>query len=1718
MQHFILGLRCWFGFLLRGGLVLACVVMTSVVYADTCGNDDDDDDEDCPSEGECEDCCENPEQECCEEGDDTDDSCDEEEAGDNRFRAYSGGVKRYVTDLQMNDGVGRKNLSFRRISTSRWVGGLPTPLGSGGNWRHSYYWEVTEMTDTNGTVWKNGGPILTVHSPNGTEKVFDLDSPSSPYFTARAKTRERIMRSAIDTNQYYLMKTDGTRFAFYRGTNGTYVMQGLYDRIENFYAFDYDEGGRLTRISDPLTNHYLTIMYSSPSNFTQEGWASFQWFSTNASSVAIAGTFNDWNANGASNPMYHVGSGLWTGAVFLTEGAHEYKIVENGTEWFTDTNNPFYNAFNNDNSVIQVGVEQITSVQSSDGREVRYHYELMAVDGLAHSCLVRAEYGDVAYASYIYDEPATGKYWRPMLIGADDPMVSGPGSRMAYIYQRQTNTNMGPNGVSGMIYEERHLITSQLIARLVLDDSNPQLRIIEDGDGSSRTLVYPTNQFGRVAVVTNEAGYVTTREHYLGFGMLKTYVNAKGIATTFERTAEFGMKTVISNQFGVQRRIYYTDPLYPIHVSSNINALGHATHFERDSKNRITTLARPDGTEETTTYNQWGQPLEKVNCCGGDYKLHVYDDLGRLASVTDANNSTTHYTYDAYGRQSSVSNALGYLTRYFYNWRGVLTNVVYPDETQDIYQYDTYGLLTNHIQRNSGVTSISYDERGYVQSRAGADGQTIIYTRDLDGRELTKSLPSGLVISNTYDVLGRKTRETYSSNNTFNEWHYDPMGVRTQINRLGYATTYAYTPEGWLEQSVDPLGRVTSNAFDAAGRRISTVNPEGGLSTTTYDAMDRVLTQTDCSGAVWSNSYDSAGRIVTRTDPNGIVTLNTYDDGGRLVSVHLDGQLVSSNRYDAIGRAVSRQDADGLVITNTYDAAGRLLTMHMPDGSISQNIYSNTYLHQTIDRAGRVTTYDRDIMGRVLSQIDNGSNSVQYAYDVSGNMTNLIDQSGNHTAWSYDLENRQIQKSYHDGKTIEYDYDAGGRLISKLDAGIRTTSYHYDPVGNMTNIVYPNDPQVLFRYDVMNRMIEMVDGVGTTTYDYACGKLVESIDSFGQNVVYGYDDGSRLTNAAYAGYDVGYAYDGLGRITAVSGPGGVSAYQYTANGSRLSLLEHANGMETHYGYDELMRLTNVTHATSGDEVRSSYAYSYNDADLRTSMTVGDATPSSRNIDYDYDPIGQLTGADGDFPGYRYAYAYDPSGNPILQDKNGLVSSNIFNELNQNVTSRWGGVGTVWGVVNITNGSVEVNGVEADILDGVTFVATNLPLTQGSNTFSAVLTDPFGRADTNQISVEVTDRGYGYDVYGNLTNDGKLVYAWDDADRLIEVRSPEGALLLKNRYDGLSRRMEKVMGGQTNRYLYSSPQMGSGWLVLAVADGDNDILEVYSHGPDMAGTLGGAGGIGGILSVIYPDSSDRHAFHYDANGNVVQLTDTNEIVVSHYEYSPFGEVLISRGTAAQRYQFSTKEHDSAAGLNYYGYRFYNPVLGRWPNRDPIADPAFRWQLLRFVPSRNRESLARRALEPAYVFVENGPPNSIDILGLDNTNPGGGGQNTVCCVKNPPLPTPCKDALDNMMNLYHQVKDPSVGLNDDYGHCLAFCGVSKGCGLAAGAVAAYVGYLKECVQEIAETFGGSGSEWVQDNKANVFGTFIGASDTSCEQGCQNYMNAYYPDAPLYTPQSK
>jgi RHS repeat-associated protein len=142
---------------------------------------------------------------------------------------------------------------------------------------------------------------------------------------------------------------------------------------------------------------------------------------------------------------------------------------------------------------------------------------------------------------------------------------------------------------------------------------------------------------------------------------------------------------------------------------------------------------------------------------------------------------------------------------------------------------------------------------------------------------------------------------------------------------------------------------------------------------------------------------------------------------------------------------------------------------------------------------------------------------------------------------------------------------------------------------------------------------------------------------------------------------------------------------------------------------------------------------------------------------------------------------------------------------------------------------------------------------------------------------------------------------------------------------------------------------------------------YTRGNDLSGSLEGAGGIGGLLGRSHGYSggnwSTHNHYHADGGGNITYLVNSSQGEAASYRYDPYGRLMGSSGTlaAANLYRFSSKELHTKSGMYYYGFRFYEPHLQRWINRDPIFEAG----------GIN-----------LYGFVFNRPLNGIDPWGLDD----------------------------------------------------------------------------------------------------------------------------------------
>jgi RHS repeat-associated protein len=231
----------------------------------------------------------------------------------------------------------------------------------------------------------------------------------------------------------------------------------------------------------------------------------------------------------------------------------------------------------------------------------------------------------------------------------------------------------------------------------------------------------------------------------------------------------------------------------------------------------------------------------------------------------------------------------------------------------------------------------------------------------------------------------------------------------------------------------------------------------------------------------------------------------------------------------------------------------------------------------------------------------------------------------------------------------------------------------------------------------------------------------------------------------------------------------------------------------------------------------------------------------------------------------------------------------------------------------------------------------------------------------------------------------------DENRLASVEQSGGALLSPTLttfvYDGLGRLREQLQwtgssGSSGNSEGCPPPPTGGGspWTLIGgtlyIYDGMRVIQErdtnntptvSYTRGSDLSGSLEGAGGIGGLLarsSGYYAPSgtwSTHDYYHADGNGNITYLVNSAQTLAASYRYDPYGNLLTSSGSlaATNTYRFSSKEFIPSAGLYYFLYRFYDPDLQRWPNRDPLVEGG--------------------GLD-LYTYVFNNPVNWADSFGL------------------------------------------------------------------------------------------------------------------------------------------
>jgi RHS repeat-associated protein len=499
----------------------------------------------------------------------------------------------------------------------------------------------------------------------------------------------------------------------------------------------------------------------------------------------------------------------------------------------------------------------------------------------------------------------------------------------------------------------------------------------------------------------------------------------------------------------------------------------------------------------------------------------------------------------------------------------------------------------------------------------------------------------------------------------------------------------------------------------------------------------------------------------------------------------------------------------------------------------------------------------------------------------------------------------------------------------------------------------------------------------TTTYSYALGLLT-------------------LTDYSDTTPDVAITYDGYGRQSSVTQTN-QSQITYSYNPTTLVLaselvkydLDHNGSYEfirtLDRSRDPLLRDSGYSLKTGNSTVETSSAYSYSATDGRISQ-ISNPQISNQIFSYGYLANSNLP-ATVTGPIHTVTNVWEPN-RDVLDLKQNKVGSTVISNYDYavNAIGQRTGVTTsgtaflalpswAWsydahGQVIAADSSVNTSdrAYEYDTIgnrqksaNSLTLPVANNYATKGTNAYSSVQLP--GTAAALIPTYDFDGNATAYPLPNAPAVNSTL--AWDAENRLISTTV--GTATTTYQYDAQSRRIAKIAGNTTTSaatlYLYDA------WNCIADYERGTGVSPVLTLkktrlcGPDLSGTMQGAGGVGGLLLITdHSALLTSHSPTYDGNGNISEYLTATGTTAAHFEYDPFGNTVVNTDTNNLfSYRFSTKPRDQETGLYYYGYRYYDPMTGRWPSRDPIVE---------------------KGGMNLYGFVENEGINRVDTLGLES----------------------------------------------------------------------------------------------------------------------------------------
>ncbi|MEW9699816.1 RHS repeat-associated core domain-containing protein [Paenibacillus sp. SI8] len=955
----------------------------------------------------------------------------------------------------------------------------------------------------------------------------------------------------------------------------------------------------------------------------------------------------------------------------------------------------------------------------------------------------------------------------------------------------------------------------------------------------------------------------------------------------------------------------------------------------------------------------------------------AYDPFGNVTSYVDVLGVTTTYTYDValhllvgvskpisanqtqyteYVRDAMHGNVIAVRVREGSASGAILQETLYEN-------FDTYGnALQTRVKKNATTYTTFQTEYNTTAPYSGAfPTKQSINVTDANGSAST------IVKRYDYNTLNGRLKAFTDGNSNTTNYEFDEIGrVTKAIHPDNSFIKVDYNDSQNQVQQTDETGVQSLTKWNPLGLKMDAGINEGGI----YKSKAKY-------------GYDSYGRLTWTEDALGNHTSYGYDQWSRQNLITYPGGSTASVLYDdtSVINTKTSTDAEGYVFKEYYDKGGRTTSKEETKKIAGGGTKTTTLGTFTFDNAGHV-----------LTATDNQTpqNKTTYNYDTIGHLTSVLNAKNETTAYQYDNLGNLLQVTYPDSKTNLKKYDEIGRLIQTTDANGKVEKFFYDANSNQTGLFDRNlnyfkytfdnrnflkskeitdaswnpiasEEKIGFSYDLAGRRTQMVDGTGTTGYNFSSSTGALSTQTYpdGKSIKYDYDTaGNRFVMNDPFGVNTYYHYDSRNRLDIVAPSADFlnnsnttdydAKYTYYNNSLLKQITQHS-GVTSDFEYDGL-RIGTLTEKKSNGTTLNTFTYTYDNngnQKTRAEKTGNDPAVPAITNNFTYDRLNRISTSDQ----FNETYGYDNRGNRTSMTTNNPFDSpdslKTFDKRDRLITVgltpqggngpsvnyKYNGDGLLWE-------RTENSQTTRYYWDGDQIIAEgNVNNQIVDNTSSAIqYTGSWvAQNDTNDYNGSMT--------YSGTANDSAQMSFTGTYVQVVARKGPSGGkadILI----DGIivASDVDTYPNSNINRQyqsvIYSNSSLTSGTHTIKVivkgtknpaAASTNVMLDYIAYGNGSASLK--ARYIRGQGLVAREDGQGKSYYLQNGHGDVVNLMDsTGNTKLNSYQYDIWGNIVSQQENLPQPFKYSGEMMDDKVGLQYLRARWYDPSMGRFVGED------------------------------------------------------------------------------------------------------------------------------------------------------------------------------------------